>query len=208
MPAGTARRSTRDRAAEATRRRILKVVEALLAEGGPEAASIRAICLRAEVTPPTVYHHFGDKQALIDRVVEACFHEFDRSMVRRRTPADPVEALRVGFDRYVAYGLRHPSHYRVIFQHRPARRTAAGLASYDRLRAAVARIAECGRLRTTVDEGAFAFWCTAHGVTSLLINGFHPPGDTVALLRDALIERLTTPPRSPGRKGAPHDTRE
>jgi len=25
-----------------------------------------------------------------------------------------------------------------------------------------------------------------------LINGFHQPGDTVALLRDALIDRLTT----------------
>src|SRR5262245_56730024 len=150
MPAAVARRSARDRAAESTRRRILAVVEALLAEGGPEAASIRAICLRAGVTAPTIYHHFGDEQALIDRVVDACFAEFDRSLTRRRAPADPVEALRAGFDRYVAYGLRHPSHYRVIFQHRPARPTAAGLASYNKLRAAVARIAECGRLRTSV----------------------------------------------------------
>jgi AcrR family transcriptional regulator len=145
------------------------------------------------VTAPTIYHHFGDKQSLIDRVIDDCFRDFDRSLTRQRIPADPVEALRAGFDRYVAYGLRHPSHYRTIFQHRALRPTAAGVSSYDKLRAAVARIDAAGRLRTSVDEGAFAFWSTAHGITSLLINGFEPPGDVASLVRDALIDRLTLP---------------
>src|SRR5215470_4413664 len=181
MPAAqaTSGRAARDRAAQATQRRILAVVEKLLAQGGEEAVSIREICLRAGVTAPTIYHHFGDKQSLIDRVIDDCFTEFDRSLTRHRVSSDPVEALRAGFDRYVEYGMKHPSHYRLIFQHRPARPTAAGTASYEKLRAAVARIAEAGRLRSSVDEGAFAFWCTAHGVTSLLINGFKQPGDVV-----------------------------
>lgn len=194
-------RQARDRATEATRRRILTAVETLLAKGGEEAVSIREVCLRAGVTAPTIYHHFGDKQALVDRVIDDCFLEFDRSLRRRRLPSDPVEALRAGFDNYVAYGLRHPSHYRLIFQNRPARPTAAGLASYESLRAAVGRIDQAKRLRTTVDEGAFAFWVTAHGLTSLLINDLKPPGDSVALVRDALIERLTLPPDS--RKSRP-----
>jgi len=191
--AETSGRVGRDRAAQATQRRILGVVERLLAQGGAEAVSIREVCLRAGVTAPTVYHHFGDKQSLVDRVIDECFLEFDRSFLRRRMPADPVEALRAGFDRYVAYGIEHPSHYRVIFQHRAARPTAAGVGSYEKLRAAVARIAAVGRLRTTVDEGAFVFWSTAHGITSLLINGFQPPGESAALVRDALIDRLTLP---------------
>jgi AcrR family transcriptional regulator len=204
--AASHRRSPRDRAAQATQRRILAVVEKLLAQGGEEAVSIREVCLRAGVTPPTIYHHFGDKRALVDRVVDDCFLEFDRSLARRRRAVDPVEVLRASFDRYVAYGLSHPSHYRLIFQHRRARPTAAGRASYEKLRAAVTRIAEAGRLRTTVDEGAFAFWSTAHGIASLLINGFQQPGDVVALVRDALIDRLTLPAAGRGLKLQPRSS--
>src|SRR5207248_2554581 len=84
-------------------------------EQGDEAGlSIRELCARARVTAPTVYHHFGDKGALLDRLVDACFAELDRAFTRRRSPADPVEALRWGFDRYVEYGLAHPSHYRLM----------------------------------------------------------------------------------------------
>lgn len=186
-------RTRRDRAAETTRRRILATVEQLLAHGGEDAVSIREVCLRAAVTPPTIYHHFGDKQALIDRVVTDCFVEFDRSMARRRRPSDPVEVLRVGFDRYIAYGLAHPSHYRLMFQQAYARPNAAGMESYNNLRAAVAAVAAAGRLRAPVNEATFAYWSGVHGITSLLVAGFGRADDpAVALLRDALIDRLTT----------------
>ncbi len=202
VPAAQVRRSPRDRAAEATQRRILGVVEKLLDQGGEETVSIREICLRARVTPPTIYHHFGDKDSLVERVIDDCFAEFDRSLTSHRLPTDPVEALRDGFDRYVAYGLDHPSHYRLIFQKRRERPTAAGVSSYEKLRQAVARIDEAGRLRTSVDQGAYAFWSVAHGITSLLIGGFEQPGDVVALVRDALIDRLTT------KKEVPHGARK
>lgn len=188
---GTVRR---DRAAEATRRRILTVVEELLANGGESAVSIREICLRAAVTPPTIYHHFRDKQALIERVVSDCFLAFDRSVSRRKVSANPVEVLRHGFDRYVAYGLQHPSHYRVMFQHPTRTPTAAGLASYNKLRAAVTAIAAAGQLRAPVDEATFAFWSAVHGVTSLLVSGVGRANDpAVALVRDAMIAGLTSP---------------
>jgi AcrR family transcriptional regulator len=61
---------TRAEGAEATRRAILDAAEDLLAGVGEEGLSIREICIRAGVTPPTIYHHFGDKGALIDRVVD------------------------------------------------------------------------------------------------------------------------------------------
>src|SRR5207237_1131877 len=90
------------------RRASLAAAETLLARGGEAGLSIRELCARASVTPPTVYHHFGDKGALVDRLVDECFAEFDRTFTRRRPPADPVEALRWGFARYVEYGLAHP----------------------------------------------------------------------------------------------------
>ncbi|MGH7857296.1 MAG: TetR/AcrR family transcriptional regulator, partial [Candidatus Binatia bacterium] len=169
MPA-TATALSRPQASEATRRAILDAAEELIARHGEEGLSIREVCARAGVTPPTIYHHFGDKASLVERVVDECFAEFDRSFARRAAPTDPVERLRWGLDRYVEYGLAHPVHYRLMFEqrHRP---TPGGMASYDILRRQVAAIAAAGRLGPPVEDATAALWSAVHGVTSLLIHG-------------------------------------
>lgn len=190
----------RDLESEATRRAILDAAEALLARGGEEGVSIRELCARAGVTPPTIYHHFGDKQALVARVVDDCFAEFDRALVRRTAPADPVEALAWAFDRYIEYGIAHPTHYRLMFERRGPRPTPAGLAAYDRLRRMVTSIAAAGRLKAPIEETTRACWCAAHGVTSLLVAGFFEAGDpAIALVRDAIMTPLIGP-APPARK--------
>lgn len=190
MPA-TAARSRREDAAD-TRRAILDAAETLLSHGGEAALSIREVCARVGVTAPTVYHHFGDKQALVDEVVNACFAEFDHALDGPDVPADPVERLRWGFDRYVAYGLEHPAHYQLIFSRSGARPTPAGEASYGRLRTVVEDIAAAGRLTVPVDEATPALWAAMHGCTSLLIAGFFMlTTEAVARTRDAMIAQLT-----------------
>jgi AcrR family transcriptional regulator len=186
--------SPRDVESAATRRAILDAAEALLDAYGEDGLSIRELCARAGVTAPTVYHHFGDKAALVERVVDECFADFDRAFAGRAAPNDPVEALRWAFDRYVEYGVRHPTHYRLMFQPRRAHPTPGGLASYDGLRRGVAKIAAAGRLGPTVEEATAAFWASVHGVTSLIVSGFLP-GDTpvAARVRDAMITQLTIP---------------
>src|SRR5215510_6392606 len=146
MPAKVAELRTREEESEATRRAILDAAEELLATVGERGLSIREVCARAGVTAPTIYYHFGDKAALIARVVDDCFADFDRAFKHRAAPHDPVEALRWGFDRYVEYGLQHPTHYRLMFGLRPARPSSAGLASYDGLRRRVMAVADAGRL--------------------------------------------------------------
>jgi AcrR family transcriptional regulator len=204
---------SRELESEATRRAILDAAEHLLATVGEEGVSIREVCARAGVTPPTIYHHFGDKAALVTRVVDDCFAAFDRAFRERAAPADPVEALRWGFDRYVEYGLRHPTHYRLMFEPRRARPTPAGLGAYDGLRRRVAAIAAAGRLRAPLEEATAAFWAAVHGTTALLVSGFWLPGaPAIALVRDAMIAQLTQPPagtraRRPRRRSTKGATR-
>ncbi len=180
-------------AASPTREAILAAAEEILSRGGEGALSIREVCARVGVTAPTIYHHFGDKDGLVAEVVDACFAEFDRALAGGRAPADPVEALRWGFDRYVAYGRAHPAHYRLLFQRRMEEPTPAALASYGRLQGLIGAIAAAGRLRMPVAEAAPAFWAALHGVTALVIAGFlHPKSPAVHHVRDALIVALTT----------------
>lgn len=187
---------------EATRRAILDAAGELLASGGEEKLSIREVCVRAGVTPPTIYHHFGDKAALVDRVVDDCFGAFDGAFEDRAPPTDPVERLRWGFDHYVEYGVAHPVPYRLMFFRSYGRPSAAGLASYDRLRRMVHAIDDAGRLAAPLEDATAAFWSSVHGVTSLVIAGFWPAdAPAIRLARDAMIAQLFRPaePRSAAR---------
>lgn len=187
---------SRDEGSEATRRAILDAAADLIATKGEDGLSIREVCNRAGVTAPTIYHHFGDKAALIDRVVDEHFADFDRAFARRTVPPDPVEALRWAFGRYVEFGVRYPAHYRLMFEGGRIRPTEGSLASYDGLRQRVAAIHAARRLRTTVEDATAAFWAAVHGVTSLAIRGiFKPQSAALALVRDAIISQLT---RGPG----------
>jgi len=183
---------SRDQESEATRRAILDAAEHLLASRGEHGLSIREVCARAGVTPQTIYHHFGDKQALVDRVVDDCFEAFDRSFAGRAAPNDPIERLSWSFDRYVEYGLAHPTHYRLMFQRSRARPTPAGRVSYDGLRRLVTAVDEAGRLSVPVEHATAALWSAVHGVTSLLVAGFwKAESPVIALVRDAMLAELS-----------------
>ena len=188
--------TARPRALEsaATRRAILDAAGELLASRGEEGVSIREVCLRAGVTAPTIYHHFGDKAALVDRIVDDCFTAFEVAFDDRTPPGDPVERLRWGYDHYVDYGVTHPVHYRLMFLRTHGRPTPAGLASYDRLRRMVRAIGDAGRLTAPVEDAAAALWSSVHGVTSLVIAGFLPrESPAIHLARDAMFAQLTRP---------------
>jgi len=208
VPAKVTALRSREVESEATRRAILDAAEGLLATVGEAGLSIREVCARAGVTAPTIYHHFGDKAALIARVVDDCFAAFERAFAHRTAPHDPVEALRWAFDRYVEYGLRHRIHYRLMFGTRHARPSTPGLASYDNLRRRIMAIADAGRLRAPLEDATAAFWASVHGVTSLLISEFwSPENPAIALVRDAMIDQLTIPRLARPRrtKGTSHE---
>jgi AcrR family transcriptional regulator len=202
--------TTRD--AEATRRAILDAAEEMIAQGGEEGFSIRELCARAGVTAPTVYHHFGDKDAIVRRVVDDCFAHFDRVHTAGPRPADPVAALRAGFDRFIDYGVAHPRHYVLLFGRRRAEPSPVGDASYERLVQACAAVAAAGRLTVPVEDAAAATFAAMHGVTSLIVAGYlRADAPAVALVRGALLARLTVadPARSrASREGAAPLTRD
>jgi AcrR family transcriptional regulator len=50
---------------EARRRDLLAAASALVAEAGPQGATVRAIAARAGVTPGLIRHYFGSKETLL-----------------------------------------------------------------------------------------------------------------------------------------------
>lgn len=153
------------------RRAILDSTRALIADGGFEGFSMRRLAERCGYTAPTVYYYFGDKQGLLDALLEEHFATLLRRL--RRVPAsdDPVERLRRLTLAFVRFGLRNPEHYRVLMTPRgsgtqPAPPSAEKCMALfgDPMGALQAE----GRLRVDDLEAARQImWVTLHGLISL-----------------------------------------
>ncbi|MEU5265910.1 TetR/AcrR family transcriptional regulator [Amycolatopsis sp. NPDC021455] len=153
--------------ATSTRDRLLLAAAQLLHEAGDGPVSTRAICERAGVQAPTLYHHFGSKQGLLDAVVNYGFTQY----VQAPSPdGDPVERIRAGWDRHVEYGLAHPAFYVLLYGQIepgvPCNLTSSAEAMLLELFTPLARE---GRLRVEAAEAARQLAAANSGVTLSLI---------------------------------------
>lgn len=172
-PTPSERRRSKRRAE--ARRAILDATEALLVEGGFERFSMRRLAERCGYTAPTIYHHFGDKQRLLDTVVEERFRlvlERVDGVARHADPAADVREILLAFARF---SIENPDQYRLLSL--PRSPDAKPVASAERARALVegplAKLAEQGRLVTDdVDQAVQFVWIVLHGFLSLRIT--HP----------------------------------
>jgi AcrR family transcriptional regulator len=107
----------------ATREKIIAGATACIAERGFGNATMFNIAHRAGVTWGAMQHHFGDKDAIIDAVIDRSLREFGGLMEGVRA-AEPNIARRVrGFTRRAWVAFNGP-YYRVILDillHRPAK---------------------------------------------------------------------------------------
>jgi AcrR family transcriptional regulator len=152
------------------RERILAAAAALVADGGVEAASTRAVAAAAGVQAPTLYRLFGDKQGLLDAVATRGFEEYLAGKHALLASDDPVADLGAGWDLHVEFGLSHPGLYTLMYgipgrgREIPAAREAAG-----KLRELLGRVARAGRLRVPIEAAAQLADAVAVGVTLALI---------------------------------------
>jgi AcrR family transcriptional regulator len=177
-------RTTRRRRAprgqgERLREEILEAAERLLIQtGDEEAVSIRAVADAVGVTPPSIYLHFEDKNALIFDVCERQFERLDRVMEDAATASeDPLESLRLRGKAYVRFGMDNPEQYRILFMGKPAasppgfdQERLRGIASFDHLVGAVQACVDAGAIPPSdAFFVALGMWIAVHGLTSLLI---------------------------------------
>ena len=86
---------------QSTPDRILDVATHLFIERGFANVSIRSICEEAGVTPPTIYHHYHNKEGLFQAVVQRklSLDEFRERLTRAVQPYDDPEQQLLAFIR-------------------------------------------------------------------------------------------------------------
>jgi AcrR family transcriptional regulator len=167
------------------------------------SVSIRSMARRAGVTPPSIYLHFDDKDALLDAVCARYFEKLDLEMQRvAREYTSPAEVLRAQGLAYVRFATRTPVLYRIatMGEWRSGSNIDMTLdnSAFRHMRATVQDLLEDGvELQDDATTVALELWSAAHGVAAMLIaKPYLPFGDAEAfadrVLCSVLCGRLVT----------------
>jgi AcrR family transcriptional regulator len=170
-----------------TRETILTAAAELLVESPTGDVSTRAICERAGIQAPTLYRHFGDKDALLAAVVDEAFERYLGSKRLVLPTDDPIERLRNGWDSHNAWGLANPAYYRIIFSPFATGSLAANDAM-DILLSHLDACAQAGLLRVPPALAAQRIMAANVGVTLMQITRgqLFPDPELSARVRDAV----------------------
>ncbi|RSM67953.1 TetR/AcrR family transcriptional regulator [Kibdelosporangium aridum] len=171
-----------------TRQQILDATAALLERAGAEEVSIRDVCQAAGITAPTVYHHFGDKKALLEAVAAEGFRRYLSTKHSRKPSTDPLADLHRGWADHVGFGLEHPAFYRLMYGTPNAEDRPAAREGHRVLVGILDRLAEAGRLRLPPEQAATMIHTACVGTTLSLLST--PESRTAGLadqMRDAVF---------------------
>ncbi|WP_031514961.1 TetR/AcrR family transcriptional regulator [Streptomyces sp. NRRL F-5123] len=176
------------------RDRLLLAGARLLEASDGGDVSTRAICELAGVQAPTLYHHFGSKQGLLDAVVSHGFRSFLTTQDDHRDGSDPIQQIREGWDRHIQFGLEHPTFYAYIYA-RVGQGTRCGVVTdvEAMLLKALKPAAQQGLLAIEPSDAAAEILAASSGVIMSLITDPEHGTDLrmSAHMRDAVLSAIT-----------------
>ena len=182
------------------RAQIVEVAAGLLASGGRDAVSTRAVAAAAGTQAPTIYRLFGDKDGLLAAVLEYGFATYLADKPPLDPTTDPIADLRSGWDLHIEFGLANPALFLLMYADtQPGKRPAAAEAGIAILRTRIRNIAAAGRLR--VDEDLAADMVQAAGSGAVLALLAEEADRRDPRLADAMfhavVSAITTAPAFP-----------
>ena len=188
-----------------TRTAVLDAAAELVALGGTSALTTRAVAMKASIQPPTLYRIFGDKRGLLAALAQDRLARFVKEKEADAPHPDPVEDLRNGWDRYVAFGLENPDIFAIMNEiGSPLAQSPAALAGMDALRRRVAKIAQAGRLRVAEERAVALVHASAVGIVTTLLA--LPPEERdkrlIVLARDGALATIVNKEVESDRNGA------
>jgi len=149
-----------------TRTRLLDAAATMIAASPGEEVSLRAICAAVGVKMPTLYHFFGNKQGLLDAVIERGFDLYLAEKSSTESTGDPIQDIRAGWDAHVAFGLANPGFYTLMYGTvRPGYSPSPQARPSQILRRLTALASEQGRLAVDPHQAAAHILVTNIGVT-------------------------------------------
>ncbi|MCT7657044.1 TetR/AcrR family transcriptional regulator [Mycobacterium deserti] len=179
---------------EQLREEILDATTELLLETGhAKEVSIRSVAQRVGVTPPSIYLHFADKDALLDAVCARYFEKLDEEMQQAAVgQPSTVDVLREQGLAYVRFAMKTPELYRIatMGEGRPGSDVEVALNSsaFLHMRGAVEGLIREGVFPAgDPTAAAMEMWSVAHGVAALVVSKPYLPWGDVEAFADRVL---------------------
>lgn len=154
-----------------TRAALLAAALKVLEEEGEAQFSTRSVCAIANVTAPTLYHHYGSADGLLSAAIAEAFAQFLESKRAAVKSTDPMIALRQGWNDYVRFAAARPRLYAAMISRVLDGATIpAAEQAFALLIERIAAIAFKGRLALTVEAAADLMWASANAASLLHVT--------------------------------------
>lgn len=179
-----------------TRDILLAAALKVLEEEGEAQFSTRRVCTIANVTAPTLYHHYGSADGLLSAAIAEAFAQFLESKRAAVQSADPVMALREGWDDYVRFTAARPRLYAAMMSRvLDGAEIPAAAQAFALLIERVVAIATEGRLAPTVEAAADLLWASANAasllhVTAQLRKAAPPTSAVLEQIRESAMRSI------------------
>jgi AcrR family transcriptional regulator len=178
---------------------LVDAAAAAVAQGGPEAVSLRELAQKLGVSRAAPYRHFADRQALLNEVATRGFEELTAAYARAQAEAtSPMAAMRETAQAYLMLAFGRPGLFRLMFGsdilegEAPAPLLKAAAEAWEGLYRAVAGLdpyADAAKVKRRAITG----WSTLHGFIALVqggrLKGFMTEPLTEAQLMDAILDK-------------------
>jgi AcrR family transcriptional regulator len=167
------------------RERIVEAARDIVSEQGLDALSMRALALRIDHSPGIIYHHFQDKEELLESVMAEGFKKLGASMAREiekvGPEATPLERYAATGRAYARFALENTGYFRAMFEMPGVAQLEScpelpengeGPADYEFAVDLLRQASESGEV--VVDDpgrAAVVGWGLVHGLTSLYVSG-------------------------------------
>jgi len=212
-PPVSASRARREREKSETRRLILEAARELFTSEGYAQTSMRKIADRIGYTATAIYHHFADKDALLNELCLNDFRALGEALRQMDQLPDPISRLRAMGVNYVRFALEHPQQFRFMFL---VERPIPGPEivtidpaedGYAFLTSSVREAIEFQLLRpelTDVEGVSQMIWSGVHGLSALHLHSMlkpHPwmqlrdPIETATLYIDVVLRGVLRDPK-------------
>ena len=163
------------------RQTLLDAAVTLIGEVGPRAFTLREVARKAGVSHNAPYRHFVSKDELLAEVAAEGFVRLAASMrksiARATSPPERLQECGCG---YVAFALRWPQHFLVMFDlpqapHGDEKHQAAGQNAFAVLQECIAAEQQSGDLPAGDPLPlAWIAWSLVHGIAKLATSGNLP----------------------------------
>ena len=152
----------------------IQAAQEVIAEQGVEGLSMRDVARRLGVSHQAPYKHYESKDHLLAEVMRRCFAQFTAFLDARPRFDAPHEDLGSLGSQYLAYAMKHPLEYRLMFGTPwPAPAEYPSLVedaqhAFNVLRSVLSRLHEKHPNKAhKVDVDAMFIWSSLHGLASI-----------------------------------------